>query len=135
MLRIDYTFDRELGPDGTDPLGDLVISDGRSEITITETYLDSWLAGFVEAISRLGANHHARVETEEREHMEFDLAADGHLAITFKDQTVIAAGVRELETAVRAAVNSFLNTLNSYPDAWKNRDINAIRRFGAATPN
>lgn len=135
MLRIDYTFDRELGPDGTDPLGDLVISDGRSEITITETYLDSWLAGFVEAISRLGANHHARVETEEREHMEFDLAADGHLAITFKDQTVIAAGVRELETAVRATVNSFLNTLNSYPDAWKNRDINAIRRFGAATPN
>lgn len=135
MLRINYSFDRELGPDGMDSLGDLSISDGRSEITITETYLDSWLAGFVEAISRLNTNRHAAVETEEPDLIELDLAADGHLAISFRGQTVIATGTREFESAVRAAVNSFLEVLNKYPDAWKNRDVNAIRRFWAATEN
>lgn len=135
MLRINYTFDKELGPDGMDPLGDLVISDDRSEIAITETYLDSWLAGFIEAIPQLSINHHATVETEERDQMQLDVAPEGHLAISFKDHTVVAAGVQEFETALRAAVNSFLEVLINYPDAWKNRDIDAIRRFWAATKN
>jgi hypothetical protein len=67
--------------------------------------------------------------------MKVDVAHDLHLVISFKNETVVAAGVREFETAVRAAANSFVDVLNTYPDAWKNPEINAIRNFCADTQN
>jgi hypothetical protein len=136
VLKINCIFDEECGPGGMDPLGKLVISDGRSRIVIEPTYLDSWLASFIEALNRLRTTNHVNVEiSEELKPVRIDVTADGHLAISYKDQQTVADGPKEFELALREAVNSFLDVLKNSPEASQNRFIDPIRRFWATNQN
>jgi hypothetical protein len=135
MLTISCIFDEESGRDGMDPLGKLVISDGQSEFTIEVTYLDSWLAGLVGALEKLKAGKEVTVETEEPKPIQIEVGRQGCLQITYDGTVVRAVGPKEFEVALRAAVGSFLNTLKDVPDAWRNRDVDPIRRFWVTTQN
>jgi hypothetical protein len=136
VLTINCIFDEEFEPGGMDPLGKLVISDGQSRIVVEPTYLDSWLASFIDALNRLRTADHVSVEiSEEPKPIQIDAAADGHLTISYKDQKTFAEGPREIELALRAAVNSFLDVIKNSPEASQNRFIDPIRRFWATTQN
>jgi hypothetical protein len=139
MLTIACTFDEELGPGGMDPLGNITISDGQSQINIEETYLDSWLVALIESIDQLGSRSGCNLKTEERDPMEIHLAFGGRIEISYKDRTVRAEGVRELEIAVRAACVDFFQTLETSDKARReascNRSLDPIRRFLLTTRN
>jgi hypothetical protein len=136
VLTINCIFDQESEPDGMDPLGDLVISDGLSRIVIETTYLDCWLASSIEAINGLRLRKHVSVEIEEEPHpIEIDASADGHLTISYEKQKIAAEGPKELELALRVAVKSFLDALKNSPEASQNRFIDPIRRFWLTTKN
>jgi len=67
--------------------------------------------------------------------MEIEVGPDGRLVISYKDERVVAKGLKEFEVALRIAVNFSLNVLKDYPQALQNRDIDPIRRFWATFPN
>jgi hypothetical protein len=135
MLTIRYTFDKEFGPGGMDPLSKIIIEDERSQITIENTYLDSWLAALIDTLPRLPTTGHIRVETEEPKPMEIEMAADGSVTMSYQDQRVVAKSRKELELALRSAVSAFLAELEACPDASQNRLLEPIRRFWATTEN
>ncbi len=135
MLRINIAFDEELGPGGLDPLGKLIISDGETEILIDTTYLDSWLTGLIDGLQQLRTKTHVIVESEEPTPIEMDIATDGRLIISHNGKKVVAGGLKELEFALRIAVNRFLSDLKDSPEASQNRLIDPIRRFWATTQN
>jgi hypothetical protein len=135
MLTIGCTFDEELGPGGVDPLGDVTISDGHSQIRIENTYLDSWLAALIDALQRLPSTPHVSVETEEPKPMQIDVAPDGSVPLTYNGQKVVARDRKELEFAVRSAANAFLEGLKNCSDASQNRILDPIRRFSVTTEN
>jgi len=136
VLTISCIFDEDFEPGGMDPLGKLVISDGESRIVVEPTYLDSWLASFIGALSRPRTTDHVSVEiSEEPKPIQIDVTEDGHLAISYKDQKTFAKGPKEIEVALRAAVHSFLDVLKNSPEASQNRFIDPIRRFSATTQN
>ncbi|MFZ0038202.1 MAG: hypothetical protein WAK91_12310 [Candidatus Acidiferrales bacterium] len=136
MLTINCIFDEESEPDGMDPLGNLVLSDGLSRIVFETTYLDSWLASLIEAVSELRTRSQVGVEIEEEPHaIEIDATADGHLTISYEKQKIAAEGSKELELALRAAVTPFLDILTNSPEASQNRFIDSIRRFWVTTKN
>ena len=118
-----------------DPLGRLVISDGRAQIVIECTYLDSWLAALIEALHRLPTMRHVRTETEEPKPIQIDMTADGTLVISYEDQRVVAKGLKELELALRAAVGLFFEGIRDTPDISQNRLLDPIRKFWVTTPN
>ena len=134
MLTINCIFDEDFEPGGMDPLGKLVISDGQSRIVVESTYLDSWLGSFIAALPRLSRTARASVEiAEEPRPIQIDATEDGRLAISYKDQKILAKGPTEIELALRAAVNSFLDVIKNSPEASQNRFIDPIRRFWATT--
>lgn len=136
MLTISCTFDEEFVPDGMDPVGNLVISDGLSRIAIETTYLDSWLASLIEAVNELRTRNHVCVQIEEEPHpIEIEATGDAHLSISYEKQKIAAAGPKELELALRAAVKSFSEVLENNPEASQNRFIDPIRRFWVTTKN
>ena len=138
MLNIVCTFDREfvgIPGAGVDPLGEIVISDGDSEIRIANTYLDSWLAGLIDGLRQLEANKHARIETEEPEPIVMEWGPDRRVVISHRNERVFARGPREIELALRAAVHLFLTELKNTPDASRNRLIDPIRAFWVTTQN
>jgi len=120
---------------GIDPLGEIVISGGNSEIRIKDTYLDSWLAGLIDALHQLSAKASMRVETEEPEPLYIDAYPDGRLSISYKNKRVVARGRAELERALRVAAYRFLSEIRDEPDAARNRLIEPIRTFSLTTKN
>jgi hypothetical protein len=134
MLTISCIFDEDFEPGGMDPLGKFVISDGQSRIVVEPTYLDSWLASFVGVLPRLSRTDHTSAEISEEPYpVQIDATKDGRLAISYKDQKTFAKGAREIEIALRAAVNSFLDVLKDSPETSQNRFIDPIRRFWATS--
>ena len=138
MLTITCTFDPEFAEMpgvGIDPLGEIVISGGNSEIRINDTYLDSWLAGLIDALHQLSTKTSMRVETEEPEPLYIDAYPDGRLSISYKDKRVVARGRADLERALRVAAHCFLSEIRDEPDAARNRLIDPIRTFSLTTEN
>lgn len=136
MLTIKCTFDEQTGRDGVDPLGALVISNERSRIVIEPTFFDSWLASLIEALPRLRNPGRVTIEIhEEPNPIEIEVASDGRLAISYKDQKTVAENTGDFESALRAAAGSFLAALKDAPETWQNRGIDPIRRFWATTQN
>jgi hypothetical protein len=135
VLTIECSFDEEFGPVGMDPLGKIAIADEHSQILIENTYLDSWLAALIDTLHRLSTIGRVSLETEERDSMEIEAAPDGNIAISYRDQKLTAKSRRELELALRSAVNAFLEEIKLCPDVSQNRIIDPIRRFWATTEN
>jgi hypothetical protein len=139
MLTITCTFDPEFAEMpgvGMDPLGEIVISGGDSEIRINNTYLDSWLTVLIDGLHQLNTKSHVRVETaEEPEPLYVDLCPDRSLGISYKDKQVVAQGRAELERALRVAAHRFLTEIRDAPDAARNRLIDPIRTFCLTTKN
>ena len=139
MLTITCTFDPEFAGmlgEGIDPLGEIVISDGNSEIRISDTYLDSWLAALIDGLHQLNTKSHVRLEAlEEPEPTYVDVYQDGSLGISYKDKRVVVRGRAELERALRVAAQRFLSEIKDAPDAALNRLIDPIRTFSLTTKN
>jgi hypothetical protein len=135
MFKIDCRFDEESGLDGIDPLGTLTFSDGEAEIAIEVTYLDSWLAGLIDALLQVNDNSHARVETEEPKPLEIEATTSGRLVISYEGRSVTAEGVKELEFALRAAAAHFLGALADVEGVSQNPTIDLIRKFSLTTPD
>jgi hypothetical protein len=135
VLTIRCAFDEEFGPDGVDPLGNIVIADDCSAILIETTYLDSWLAALIDTLPHLSVVGHFKVEAEEPDPVDIEVIADGSLHISYRQQRVVAARVREFEFALRSAVGAFLGKLENSPNVARNRLIDPIRRFWLTAEN
>jgi hypothetical protein len=136
VLTIDCIFDKELGPDGLDPLGSLVISDGNSEFRIDDTYLDSWLVALIEGLHSLPAlKQIGIVAPEEKKRIEVKIAGGGKIALSYGGTTVVAGGRGEFDRAVRLAAAKFLIGVDSVAAEPRNTDIAFVRRFAGSTQN
>jgi hypothetical protein len=132
MIKISFTFDSDAGVNAIDPVGDLLISDGRSLVLLKTTYLDSWLEAMISAQSQAKVAKHLRVGVpEEPEPVLIDRLPDGQLKITYRGKTVVADAPEALEAALRTASRSFLEAIRESPERERNKIIDSIRRFAS----
>jgi hypothetical protein len=130
MLKISVRLDLEDGPpDPLDILGDLVISDGQSTITLETTFVDVWLAALIEALPRLQSVEHVVVEAEEPIPLRVDVDSEGSLLISDGQGAVVARSISELQSAIKVAAGALLNAMRAIPNTENNRDLAKIGKF------
>ena len=130
MLKISVRLDLEDGPpDPLDILGDLVISDGQSTITLETTFVEVWLAALIEALPRLQSVEHAVVEAEEPIPLRVDVDSEGSLLISDGQGAVVARSISELRSAIRDAAGALLNAMRAIPNTENNPDLAKIGQF------
>jgi hypothetical protein len=130
MIDIKLTLDKEIGPDGMDPLGDIAISDGSSTIVERTTYLDSWLAALIEGYNQTKSTNYVTVEVaEERAPIQIEVMSNELLIFSYASQALIPQTPEALETALKKAAKSFLEMIGSWPNARRNTFLDPIREF------
>jgi RHS repeat-associated protein len=133
MVKISFTFDDGAGVNAMDPVGDLIISDGRSDVVVKTTYLDSWLEALIRAYKRVRAEEHVTVRVpEEPQPILIDGLPDGRLTITRSGKAVLAEAPEALEAALKAVSRSFLDAIQELPETSRNKIIDPIRQFATS---
>ncbi len=130
MLKISVTLDLEDGPDAINVLGDLIISDEQSKITLETTFLDSWLIALMEVLPRLSTADHLIVEVdEEPKPLRLDIDADERILVSYEHEVVVAQTLAELIEAIADAAGALLTALKHVSEVEKNPDIAVISQF------
>jgi hypothetical protein len=130
MLKISVTLDHEDGPpDPLDILGNLVISDEQTTITLETTFVDVWLVALIDALPRLQSVEHVVVEAEEPIPLRVDVDSEGSLLISSGQEAVVARSISELRSAIKDAAGALLNAMRAIPNAENNPDLALIEQF------
>jgi hypothetical protein len=136
MLKISISLDLEDGPpDPLDLLGDVVIFDGQSTMTLETTFVDVWLVALIDALPRLQSVEHVVVEAEEPVPLRVDVDSEGSLLISNGHGAVVARTISELQTAIREAAGELLNATRDIPNIETNPDLVVIRQFYRSRAN
>jgi hypothetical protein len=130
LIDIKLNLDKEFGPDGMDPLGDIAISDGTSTIVERTTYLDSRLAALIEGYDQTKSTNCVTVEIAEvRAPFRIEVMSDGLLIFSYAGHALIPETPETIETGLMKAARSFLEMIGSWPNAGRNTFLDPIREF------
>ncbi|NET59870.1 MAG: hypothetical protein F6K47_28095 [Symploca sp. SIO2E6] len=128
-MKIEWTLDEEEGIDPTDPVGNLILSDGKTTIQLESTYLDSWFEAFITGIKEITAGNSTTVEiAEEPDLLMFKYSKSG-IIISYQNQDIFVKNTDELLLVLRESAKKFIEKLDKVKIVESNNLLIVIRDF------
>lgn len=128
-MQIAITIDVSENIDPIDPIGDITITDGTTNITEKSTYLDSWFDALITGLKAVKQGKNITFEiVEEPEPIVFEPWEKG-MRISYGDRSISISQISEFTTALKIAANQFLNKFDSQSEFDSNDLLKVIRDF------
>jgi len=129
MINIKWTLDEQEGIDPIDPLGDMIITDSHTILSVESTYLDSWFSALITGIKAVNAGKRVTVEVaEEPDPLIFEPWKSG-MIISYKDRALQVKKIDEFMESFRNAAHKFLCKVDNQTGCDRNPLLNLIRDF------
>jgi hypothetical protein len=133
MIEIKVAFDEAIDP--IDPLGNIIITDGKKTIQEEDTYIDSWIDALITGLKNLQEGKNAAVDlVEEPEPILFESQQSG-VRISYGDRSVFSRDLAEFSDALKQVAREFLDKINYQRDSDHNELLKLIGDFVKNQPD
>jgi hypothetical protein len=110
-MQIFFELDQSEEIDPIDPLGKLMLTDGKTVLFIENTYLDSWFTIFIDALKALNLQNKLTVEIEEEpELITFEKLAKG-FKINYLNKELFCENIDTFSQVLTKSAQQFLDQL------------------------
>ena len=110
-MEISFTLDRDEGIDPNDPLGDIVIRDAKTSLSVESTYLDSWFDVLIDGYKSLKNKKKVTLEiVEEPEVITFEPVLKG-FKISYGKQEFFFTSLNGFYHSLLTSAQDFLSQL------------------------
>ena len=112
-MKISFTLDQDEGIDPNDPLGDIVIRDAKTLLSVESTYLDSWFDVLIDGYKGLKNQKKVTLEiVEEPEVITFEPVLKG-FKISYGKEELFFNSLNEFYQSLLTSAQDFLSQLES----------------------
>ena len=110
-MKILFTLDQEQEIDPNDPLGNLIITNSQTTLSVESTYLDSWFDVLIDGFQGLQNNNKITLEiVEEPESITFAPVLEG-FKISYGKQALFFSNLNVFHQSLLASAKDFLSQL------------------------
>jgi hypothetical protein len=129
-MKILFILDQDEGIDPHDPVGDIIITNGHSKLSVESTYLDSWFDILIDGYQSLKNDQKNTLEIlEEPDLITFEPVLDG-FKISYGKQELFFKNLNEFYQSLLTSAQEFLRQLNQDQDKpSKSSLLNKIANF------
>lgn len=129
-MQILFTLDQDDGIDLIDPLGDIIITNNQSTLSVESTYLDSWFDVLINGLNSLQNNCKITLEIiEEPKVITFEPVLEG-FKISYGKEVLFFDNLNEFYQSLLKSAQEFLSQLKQTQKNCSNLSIlNKIDNF------
>lgn len=111
-MKIYFTLYEDGGIDPIDPVGDIVLTDGQTEIRVKATYLDSWLEVLLDGLAGFQKGEKLQLEIPEEPDFLVVEPFNSGFKISYKEKQIIAKSFTDFSKEIARVSQDFLVKIN-----------------------
>ena len=134
-MKIFFTLYEDEGIDPIDPVGDIILTDGQTDLLVESTYLDSWFETLIDGLEGLQSGKKSKLEiVEEPGSIIFEPLTSG-FKISYRGREIMIENLANLIEELTTATQEFISKLNLQGEVSnKNTILPKIQDFVKKNP-
>ena len=111
-MKIYFTLYEDGGSDPIDPLGDIILTDGQTEIQVKATYLDSWFEVLIDGLEGCQEGKKLQLEIPEEPDLLAIKPFNSGIKLSYKNKEIIVENFPDFRKEIIRTAQKFLVKLN-----------------------
>lgn len=119
-MKILFTLDQDEGIDPNDPIGDIIITNDQTRLSVQSTYLDSWFDVLIDGYKSLQNQSKITLEiVEEPDVITFETVLNG-FKVSYGKQKLFFSDLNEFYQSLLTSAKELLLQLNQAQESLSN---------------
>jgi hypothetical protein len=119
-MKISFTLDQDEGIDPNDPIGDIVITNAQTRLSVESTYLDSWFDVLIDGYKSLQNQNKITLEiVEEPDVITFETVLNG-FNVSYGKQKLFFSDLNEFYQSLLTSAKELLFQLDQSQENFSN---------------